>query len=81
MALTPLDKRIFTFQKHVTAAPTPDLHLFLGPAWAIPHHLVIVVKGKWWFTRLSVGHFAFAEHLKRKIQLKVTVKHVFLLGV
>ena len=35
MALAPLDKRIFTFQKHVTAAPTPDLHLFLGPLWTI----------------------------------------------
>ena len=66
---------------HRKRRSSPRLPLPLGSCLGHSHHLVVVVKGKWWFTRLSVGYFAFVEHLKSKIQLKVNEKCVFLLGV
>ena len=66
---------------HRKRRSSPRLPLPLGSCLGHPHHLVVVVKGKWWFTRLSGGYFAFVEHVKSKIQLKVNEKCVFLLGV
>ena len=63
---------------HRKRRSSPRLPLPLGSCLGHPYHLVVVVKGKWWFTHLSLG---FLEHLKSKIQFKVNEKCMFLLGV
>ena len=40
---------------HRKRRSSPRLPLPLGSCLGHPHHLVVVVKGKWWFTHLSVG--------------------------
>ena len=40
---------------HRKRRSSPRLPLPLGSCLDHSHHLVVVVKGKWWFTHLSVG--------------------------
>ena len=40
---------------HRKRRSSPRLPLPLGSCLGHPHHLVVVVKGKWWFTHLSLG--------------------------
>ena len=63
---------------HCKRRSSPRLPLPLGSWLGHRHHLVVVVKGKWWFTHLSLG---LCRTLEEQIQLKLNGKCVFLLGV
>ena len=46
---------------HRKRRSSPRLPLPLESCLAHPHHLVVVVKGKWWFTHLSLGLYRTLE--------------------